>query len=135
MPVYNALVNTATAYTWPPLVALCRHAIISALSRIQTGQLVITDTSTNDVTIFGALEPKTDDPKLNVANGANGIQNNKDLRAELRVVADVFWVRMLLFADMVRTFCQAYHGNERDNTQTCQRDIWWLESRPLVAQT
>ena len=93
------LVNHAASYTWTPIVAGSRRAVLTLFSRITVGQLVVTDATTNVTTVFGALEPRreNDEDLKGIAKPAEG------LRAELRVQSDVFWVRLLLFADMVRS--------------------------------
>ena len=92
------IVSTATGYTWSPIVATSRRTVLNLFSRIKEGQLVITDAATNVTTVFGALEPRRDDDE--VLKGYK-VQPVEGSRAELRVQSDVFWVRLLLFADMV----------------------------------
>jgi cyclopropane-fatty-acyl-phospholipid synthase len=97
VPLVTPLVNRATSLAWPHLVSLSRRAVISVLSRIATGQLVITDGTSNITTVCGALEPKQPN--------SVGLKHKKEKasppRAELKVLSESFWVRMLLFADMV----------------------------------
>lgn len=61
---------------------------MGVLSRIETGQLVVTDCD-GTVTVCGAPGGKDGAP-----------------RTELKVVKEAFWVRVLLFADMVREHLQ-----------------------------
>ncbi|MCJ1312602.1 hypothetical protein MMC25_006276 [Agyrium rufum] len=70
------------SYTWGPLVNLSRTVILSVLARVETGQIVVTDTS-GKITVCGKRSPEEDAP-----------------RAILQVVNDAFWVRLFLFADM-----------------------------------
>lgn len=100
MASYSGILSQVTAYTWPPLVDLARRAILSRLSRINFGQLVITDSTTNIVTVCGALEPEGG-KELDVKS-AGGNNTARAPRAELRIQRDTFWLRLLLFADMVR---------------------------------
>ena len=100
MAVYSSVLSKASAYTWPTIVGLSRRTILSLLSRISVGQLVVVDAPTNTVTVCGALEPKQDEED-NLKAG-EGTKRSQAPRAELRVLRDTFWVRMLLFADMVR---------------------------------
>ncbi len=79
---FDAVRGYAGSFTWGPLVSLSRNAVLSLLSRIEEGQLVLTDTD-GTVTICGAPKP------------------NGRPRTELSVQKDAFWVRLLLFADMV----------------------------------
>lgn len=98
MAILDGLISQASAYTWNPLVNVSRRAVLGLLSRITIGQLVVTDTTTNVTTVCGALEPRIEDG-LDLKKPTKNIE---DPRAELRVQRDIFWVRMLLFADMVR---------------------------------
>lgn len=70
--------------TWGPFVNLSRSAVLSLFQKIEAGQLVITDTD-GTVTVCG---------RAGVKDGAP--------RTELLVSKEAFWVRVLLFADMVR---------------------------------
>lgn len=70
--------------TWGPLVRFSRSTVLAILSRIELGRLVVID---GDGTAIHCGEPDE------TSNGPN---------AELKVVKDSFWVRVLLFADMVR---------------------------------
>ena len=77
----------ATSLTWAPLVQLSRTTILAIFSKIAVGQLKIIDAD-GRVTICGQLGTSVEGPQT-----------------ELRVHKETFWVRMLLFADMVR--CEA----------------------------
>ena len=92
----NALASYAGSYALPPLLSVSRSAILSLLKNIQIGSLSIHDTD-GSVTICGS--PR----KLD-------IQDEKSVysipHAELRVLNDLFWVRLLLFADM--GFAESY---------------------------
>ena len=92
------VLSRAAAYTWGPIVAGSRRTVLNLFSRIRVGQLVVTDATSNVTTVLGVLEPRRDDDQdlKGVAKPPEGP------RAELRVQSDVFWVRLLLFADMVR---------------------------------
>jgi hypothetical protein len=95
--------GTAT-YLWTLVVNLSRRAVLAVLSRVTIGQLVITDTATNVTTVCGALAPprrgSEEDLKGSSGKGSDSNGNDAPL-AELRVHGEAFWVRMLLFADMV----------------------------------
>ena len=71
------------SFTWGPLVHLSRSTVLGLLSRIEIGQLVVRD-SEGAVTICGQPGIKDASP-----------------RTELRVLKEAFWVRVMLFADMV----------------------------------
>lgn len=85
----QALGSYSASYAWGPLLALSRTTILSLLSRIQTGQLKIVDVD-GRTTSYG---------EQNVKQEQNSIYSAP--RAELIVHKEMFWVRMLLFADMV----------------------------------
>lgn len=70
--------------TWSPLVKFSRSAVLAVLSRIELGQVVVVD---GDGTATRCGEPG---------------ESSRGPNAELKVVKDSFWVRALLFADMVR---------------------------------
>lgn len=70
--------------TWGPLVRFSQSTVLSLLSRIELGAIVVID-SDGTVSRCGEVGENTKGPKT-----------------ELRVVKDIFWVRALLFADMVR---------------------------------
>lgn len=74
----------AGSVTWTPLVQLSRSAILSTLQKITVGQLKVIEAD-GHTTICGELGADIKGPQT-----------------ELRIHKDTFWVRMLLFADMVR---------------------------------
>ncbi|KAM0716087.1 hypothetical protein Q7P37_008601 [Cladosporium fusiforme] len=92
----NALASYAGSYALPPLLSVSRSAILSLLKNIQIGSLSVHDTD-GSVTICGS--PRRVDG-----------QDEKNVYAiphvELRVLNDLFWVRLLLFADM--GFAESY---------------------------
>ena len=79
----DTLRGYAGAWTWGPLVDLSRSAVLSLLRRVEVGQIVVTDLN-GTVTVCGSPKPKDGSP-----------------RTELKVVKEAFWVRLVLFADMV----------------------------------
>ena len=81
---FDALRGYAGSVSWGPLVTFSRNQVLSLLRRIEIGQLVVTDKN-GTVTICGSPAPKDGTPKT-----------------ELKVHKEAFWVRLLLFADMVR---------------------------------
>ena len=103
MAVLGEVVSQVKAYTWNPIVVASRRTILSLLSRITVGQLVIKEVSTNITTVCGLLEPRQDDIDLKHPRKSPEPPN-----CELRVNSDVFWVRLLLFADMVMLKLVAY---------------------------
>lgn len=80
---FDSLRSYLGSFTWGPLVKLSRSTVLGLLSRIEVGQLVIRD-GDGTVKICGQLGIKDASP-----------------RTELRVSKEAFWVRVMLFADMV----------------------------------
>lgn len=80
---FYGLRNYAGSIAWGPLVQLSRSAVLSVLQKVEIGQLKITE-SDGHITICGQLKKDVKGPKT-----------------ELVIHKDTFWVRMLLFADMV----------------------------------
>jgi len=81
---FDSLRTYAGSLTWSPLVRFSRGTVLGLLRRIVVGQIVVTD-SDGAVTVCGARKVKDGTPST-----------------ELRVLKETFWVRALLFADMVR---------------------------------
>lgn len=86
-PLYgaaSALLNSVTNQAWEPLVSLCRNGTLSQLKGIRLGKLTLYESSSSKAAIeFGA--------------GGEGLPV-----AVLIVHDEKFWVRLALFADMVR---------------------------------
>lgn len=97
----TALASYAGSFAWPPLLSFSRGAILTLLRNIQIGSLCITDTD-GSVTICGNANRPGDN--------ADDIDSEKNVysipHAELKVLSDLFWVRLLLFADM--GFAESY---------------------------
>lgn len=70
--------------TWGPLVKFSRGLVLGLLQRVEIGQLVVTDCN-GAVYACGQAPAKGNWPKT-----------------EVKVLRETFWVRVLLFADMVR---------------------------------
>ncbi|KAF1985042.1 cyclopropane-fatty-acyl-phospholipid synthase [Aulographum hederae CBS 113979] len=85
---FNSLRDYAASVGWGPLLSLSKTTCLSLLSRMEIGRLQITDTD-GEVTICGSHIPSKGEPVTN-----------------LNVKKDMFWVRMLLFADM--GFAESY---------------------------
>lgn len=73
----------AGSVAWGPFVQLSRSAILSVFRNVELGQLRISDTDGEEM-MYGQQEGKFGGP-----------------RAHLIIHKETFWVRMLLFADMV----------------------------------
>lgn len=87
----RAATNISLSYARPPLIALSRSIILSLFNQIKIGRLVLID-SNGTVTICGQM-------KLGATGGERSVYSVPQV--ELRVHKDTFWLRMLLFADMV----------------------------------
>ena len=72
------------AFAWGPAVSVSRNMVLALLSRIQRGRLIILE---NDGTTTICGQTSSDPVEPNV---------------HLRVVREAFWLRLALFADMVR---------------------------------
>ena len=82
--VASTLINAITYQAWGPLVSLCRNGTLSQLQSIRLGKLTLYETSAAKASAsFGA---EVDDLPV----------------AVLHVHDEKFWVRLALFADMVR---------------------------------
>ncbi|KAL8807315.1 MAG: hypothetical protein Q9182_000820 [Xanthomendoza sp. 2 TL-2023] len=79
---FDAARDYIGSFTWDPIVAFSRIAVLSQLGRVKNGHIVIIDTDDSE-TICGERWPKEGVPKT-----------------ELKVLNDAFWIRLLLFADM-----------------------------------
>lgn len=73
----------AGALTWEPFVRFSRSTILRLLKRIAVGQIVLRDND-GSVTVCGNAQVQDGSP-----------------RTELMVLKEAFWIRVLLFADMV----------------------------------
>ncbi|OQO05674.1 hypothetical protein B0A48_09767 [Cryoendolithus antarcticus] len=92
----NSVAAYAGSYALPPLLTISRGSILSLLRRIQIGSLIIQDTD-GSVTICGSprrAEVETEKTVYTIPH------------AELKVLNDLFWIRLLLFADM--GFAESY---------------------------
>lgn len=93
----SALANYAGSIAWPPMLWASRGAILALLKNIQVGSLQIRDTD-GTLTICGS--PRRADSEA----------EKKDVytipHSEIEVLNDLFWVRLLLFADM--GFAESY---------------------------
>lgn len=71
------------SFTWGPFVNVSKVAVLGLLRKIEIGQLSITDTD-GAVIVCGTSGGKGRSPQTNLV-----------------VLKDAFWVRVMLFADMV----------------------------------
>lgn len=91
----SALLSTITSQAWQPLVSVCKNGTLSQLQNIQVGRLVL----------FEGSESK--------ASNVFGADKEGVPVAYLHVYDEKFWVRLALFADMVRISAKAT-GRETD---------------------
>ena len=88
----RAVTNYSTSYAWGPLVSVSRSVLLSLFRQISIGQLKIIDVD-GTVTICGQEKLKA---------GLDGERSVYTIpQTVLQVHKETFWVRMLLFADMV----------------------------------
>ena len=71
------------SFIWQPLAGFSRNMVLGLLKRITVGQILVIDNDRTR-TVCGAPQVKDGAPST-----------------ELRVLKEAFWVRVLLFADMV----------------------------------
>ena len=83
----KGLVGLVGSAAWGPLLTVSRTAILSLFKQIETGQLIITDQD-GVCTVYGSESVDGVAPSPNV---------------ELKINRESFWVRLALFADMVRS--------------------------------
>ncbi|KAK7431384.1 hypothetical protein QQZ08_002155 [Neonectria magnoliae] len=90
--------------TWGPALAIAKPAILSALSRIETGTLLIVDEPAETRYIYGQKLSG----KLGNTSESSGLPRRASTipRVEVVVKNDAFWMRLFLFADM--GFAEAY---------------------------
>ncbi|OAA51070.1 methoxy mycolic acid synthase 1 [Beauveria brongniartii RCEF 3172] len=91
-------------FTWKPALAVARPAILSILSRIEFGTLLLVDEPAGTRHIFGQKLDGTTDLS-NVEASATRRATTLP-RVELIVKNDAFWMRLFLFGDM--GFAEAY---------------------------
>ena len=80
--VTDTIRNALGGITWRPILSVSKSIIVSTFSRIVIGQLLLT-TEDGEILHFGQS------------------QKQNRIVAKLTVRKEAFWVRLLLFADMV----------------------------------
>lgn len=98
----TALASYAGSYAFPPALSLARGTILALFRQIQVGSLQITDTD-GSLTVCGS-------PVRVPAEGEKSVHSIP--HAEFRVLNDLFWMRLLVFADM--GFAESYMLGEID---------------------
>ena len=80
-----ALALRAQSIAVPPIIDFAKSTVVQVLKRIETGRIMIMDHD-GEATVCGRFIAAEGEPCT-----------------ELRVLKELFWVRVLLFADMVRS--------------------------------
>lgn len=88
----STILNTITSQAWQPLVSMCRNGTLAQLHNIKIGRLVL----------FERSESK--------ASTVFGVDKEGVPVAFLDVHDEKFWVRLALFADMVRSLFLRRHS-------------------------
>ena len=91
----SALTGYVGSFAWPPLLSVSRGVILTLLKNIQIGSLQVTDTD-GTLTVCGSPRRSLDENE----------EKSAASHTELKVLDDLFWVRLLLFADM--GFAESY---------------------------
>lgn len=90
--------------TWKPALSVARPALLSVLSRIEVGTLVLLDNATGERYVFGqGLRPKASDHPEGYSSPRD---TYKSPTVQITIQSDAFWMRTFLFADM--GFAEAY---------------------------
>jgi len=86
--------------TWGPALAVAKPAILSVLSQIEIGTLLLVDEPAGTRLVYGQkLGGNLKDGEL--PNGIDGVRRATTVpRVELVVKKETFWMRLFLFADM-----------------------------------
>jgi len=93
----DLLRNAAGSLTWGPALAIAKPAILSILSQVQVGTLILVDEPEQKEHVFGRLLSA----KQGRQNGVSSVLGVMDApRVKLVVKDEAFWMRLLLFADM-----------------------------------
>ena len=97
----DAVKGAVSGWTWPPVVAFSRKAVLAIFSRVEAGTLVVVDEPGDEKHRFGERETKAD-----VNSGEANKRADSVPRVEIVVKRDAFWPRLCLFADI--GFAEAY---------------------------
>lgn len=109
MELLSTISSTVGSVTWGPLVGLSKRSILMLLERIETGSLII---ETQDGETF--------------SYGPGGSPSS-----HLEVKSDMFWVRLLLFADM--GFSEAYMLGEVECSDLCSFFTVFIKNRAQLS--
>lgn len=97
----NALLAYSRVSPYPYLIGLSKTVIVSLFQKIEAGQLKITDVD-GTITICGQDHVASS----KIDKGQETVYDVPQL--ELVVHKDIFWLRMLLYADMVCALSTTY---------------------------
>ncbi|KAK6827338.1 cyclopropane-fatty-acyl-phospholipid synthase [Apiospora arundinis] len=101
--------------TWGPALAVAKPAIISVLSKIEIGTLLLVDQPAGTRLVFGQKLGGGANPKVELppSSEAAAVRKADTIpRVEVIVKDDAFWMRLFLFADM--GFAESYMLGEFD---------------------
>lgn len=90
--------------TWTPALTVVKPALLSILSRIEAGTLLLVDEPAGTRHVFGQKLDGSGD--FSNAQGSATRSATTVPRVELVVKSDAFWMRLFLFGDM--GFAEAY---------------------------
>ncbi|KAI4726960.1 cyclopropane-fatty-acyl-phospholipid synthase [Aureobasidium sp. EXF-10728] len=112
----QALSGYVASYGWGPLLSVSRSTVLSLLSRIQVGHLSVADVD-GKVSAYGHNKAANGESEKSVYSLPN---------VELTVHKDVFWVRMLLFADMLFIVNRTHLSNGSTLTSNLSAKLSYL---------
>lgn len=100
--------ETVGGITWKPALAVAKPAVLSVLSKIEKGTLLVVDEPGETRHVFGQKLSG----KLGQVRAEDDIVRQATIvpRVEIVVKNDAFWVRLFLFGDM--GFAEAYMLND-----------------------
>lgn len=90
--------------TWTPTLRVAKSSVLSILSQIQVGTLLLIDESDHTNYVFGQKDIEAPDSKARSAWPRSRIDDVP--RAKVVIKSAEFWMRLFLFADM--GFAEAY---------------------------
>jgi cyclopropane-fatty-acyl-phospholipid synthase len=100
----NLLRRTVSGLAWAPAVSVARSAILTTLSCIDTGTLLLVDEPGETRHVFG--QKLSSGADLSVASDTPERRAGTTPRVEVVIKRETFWVRLFLFADI--GFSEAY---------------------------
>lgn len=94
----EAFRSTLGSLTWNPTLSIAKTSILSTLSRIKIGSLILIDETNQTRHVFG--QKRIGRPERVVAESQPQRRIDAVPQVELTVKRDEFWMRLFLFADM-----------------------------------